>query len=58
MVFKTNTGCIYYVDTENKIISGGVFDVPCQFLCLTAYVGSMAQVNLLDGSAIQLGVVV
>ena len=44
--FITNSGTVYYVDSVNKLFSGGKFKNPVQYTSLSAVIGSKATIVL------------
>lgn len=46
--FITNSGTIYYVDSANRMFSGGKFKNPVQYTSLSAIIGSKATIVLAD----------
>lgn len=46
--FITNSGTIYYVDSVNRMFSGGKFKNPVQYTSLSAIIGSKATIVLAD----------
>lgn len=46
--FITNSGTVYYVDSVNKLFSGGKFKNPVQYTSLSAVIGSKATIVLAD----------
>lgn len=46
--FIMNSGTVYYVDSRNKLFSGGKFKNPVQYTSLSAVIGSKATIVLAD----------
>lgn len=58
MLIQTDDGSIYTVDTINKVIVGGVFPQPVQYVSAMLIIGCQGCVYLPNGAMIPIGMVV
>lgn len=47
--FITNSGTIYYLDSKNRLFSGGKFKTPVAYTSASAIIGNKATIVLIDG---------
>lgn len=50
--FITNSGTMYYLDSANRLFSGGKFKTPVSYVSASAIIGSKATIVLMDGRVV------
>lgn len=50
--FITNSGTMYYLDSVNRLFSGGKFKTPVSYVSANAIIGNKATIVLIDGRVV------